>query len=206
MPRGRFITLEGGEGAGKSTQARLLAERLRAAGVSVVETREPGGTPFAEAMRAVLLGRPSQGVDPIAEALAHFAARVDHVEHRIRPALEGGQWVVSDRFADSTTAYQGAAGADAARIREIARAALGRFAPDLTIVLDVEAPTGLERARDPNRYEAKGADFHRHVRSIFRAIAAAEPARCILIDATADVATVAARIAAAVRDRLGLAL
>lgn len=206
MARGKFITLEGGEGAGKSTQAGLLFAALQRTGIDVMQTREPGGTMFAEALRTVLIGDAAQGVDPVAEALAHFAARLDHVERRIRPALESGQWVVCDRFADSTRAYQGAAGAPAQRIEEIARAALGRFAPDLTLVLDVTTELGLARARDRNRYEAKGSVFHSDVRDMFRAIAIEDDHRCVLIDATADVATVAARIAAAVQDRLGMKL
>lgn len=204
MARGKFITLEGGEGAGKSTQAGLLAASLRAAGIAVDQTREPGGTPFAEALRAVLIGDAPR--DPLAEALCFFAARADHVARRIAPALDAGRWVVCDRFADSTRAYQQAGGADPARLAAIADAALRGFAPDLTLVLDLPVAHGLARARDPNRFEAQGQDFHARVRANFLAIAAAEPARCAVIDAAADVATVAARITAAVRDRLGASL
>lgn len=203
MARGKFITLEGGEGAGKSTQAGLLAAALGRAGIVVEQTREPGGTPFAEALRIVLIGDTAQGVDPIAEALAHFAARADHVARKIRPALDAGRWVVCDRFADSTRAYQGAAGAPPDRIAKIAAAALEGFAPDLTLVLDLPVAQGLARARDANRYEAKGAAFHEAVRATFLAIAEAERQRCVRIDADAAPATVAASIAAAVRDRLG---
>ena len=207
MPRGQFITLEGGEGAGKSTQVAKLAERLRAAGHQVVATREPGGTKFAEAIRAVLVGQAAEGVDPIAEALAHFAARADHVARTIRPALEAGQLVVSDRFFDSTFAYQAVAGGiDAARFAEIRHAAIGSFAPDLTLVLDVPIPLGMARARDANRYEALGEAFHARVHAAFRSLPDAEPARCVLIDASGGIDAVAAHIAAAVRDRLGLAL
>jgi dTMP kinase len=206
MTRGKFITLEGGEGAGKSTQAGLLAAALARHGIAVEQTREPGGTPFAEALRGVLIGDAARGVDPIAEALAHFAARADHVARRIRPALDAGRWVVCDRFADSTQAYQGAGRAPADRLARIAAAALEGFAPDLTLVLDLPVAQGLARARDANRYEAKGPAFHERVRSAFLAIVEADPSRCVLIDATADMATVAARIAAAVQDRLGVKL
>lgn len=207
MARGKFITLEGGEGAGKSTQAGLLAAALQRTGIEVVQTREPGGTPFAEAIRGVLVGPAAEGVDPVAEALAHFAARADHVARRIEPALAAGHWVVSDRFVDSTMAYQILAGGLAVeRYGSIHMAALGAFMPDLTLILDVPASIGLVRARDGNRYEAKGAAFHGQVRTAFQKIANMDPARCVLIDATADVATVAARIAAAVQDRLGMKL
>jgi dTMP kinase len=206
MTRGKFITLEGGEGAGKSTQAGLLAAALARVGLAVEQTREPGGTPFAEALRSVLIGNAAQGVDPVAEALAHFSARADHVARKIRPALEAGRWVVSDRFADSTRAYQGAAGAPADRVAQIAAAALQGFAPDLTLVLDLPVAQGLKRARDANRYEAKGAAFHAAVRAMFLAIVEAEPVRCVRIDADAAPQEVATRIAAAVRNRLEVAL
>ena len=207
MPRGRFITLEGGEGAGKSTQVAKLAERLRAAGHQVLATREPGGTAFAEAIRAVLVGRAAEGVDPIAEALAHFAARADHVARRILPALEAGHHVVSDRFFDSTFAYQAVAGGiDASRFAQIRAAAIGSFAPDLTLVLDVPIALGMARARDANRYEALGEAFHARVRAAFQALPAAEPARCVLIDASSEADTVALVITEAVRERLGIAL
>lgn len=207
MPRGRFITLEGGEGAGKSTQATLLAERLRATGTPVLQTREPGGTRFAEAIRAVLIGDAAQGVDPVAEALAHFAARADHVARAIRPALEDGQHVVSDRFFDSTFAYQAVAGGiDGRRFDAIRRAAIGDFQPDLTLVLDVPTTLGIRRARDANRYERLGEAFHARVRAGFRGLAEAEPGRCVLIDASGDIAEVQRQIAAAVQDRLGILL
>ncbi len=207
MTRGKFITLEGGEGAGKSTQAGLLAAALARHGIAVEQTREPGGTPFAEALRGVLVGPAAEGVDPVAEALAHFAARADHVARRIEPALAAGTWVVSDRFADSTFAYQCfAGGVSTERFIAIYSAALQGFKPDVTLILDIPVTQGLARARDANRYEAKGPAFHERVRSAFLAIVEADPSRCVLIDATADMATVAARIAAAVRDRLGVAI
>lgn len=203
MARGRFITLEGGEGAGKSTQAGLLAAALRRGGIAVEQTREPGGTPFAEALRAVLIGEAPR--DPLAEALCFFAARADHVARRIAPALAAGRWVVCDRFADSTLAYQQAGGAAPGRLAAIAAAALAGFPPDLTLVLDLPVEHGLGRARDPNRFEAQGVEFHARVRANFLAIARSEPHRCAVIDAAADVDAVAARIAAAVHDRLGAA-
>lgn len=207
MPRGRFITLEGGEGAGKSTQLAKLAERLRAAGHAVLATREPGGTPFAEALRGVLLGEAAVGVDPIAEALAHFAARTDHVARKILPALEAGQHVISDRFFDSTFAYQAVAGGiDAVRFDQIRHAALGDFTPDLTLVLDVPIALGMARARDANRYEALGEAFHDRVRDAFRSLPQSEPGRCVLIDASGSPDTVAALIAAVVQGRLGITL
>lgn len=207
MTSGRFITLEGGEGAGKSTQAGLLAAALGRAGIDVEQTREPGGTPFAEALRGVLIGEASQGVDPVAEALALFAARADHVARRIRPALEAGRWVICDRFSDSTFAYQAVAGGlQREQFWAIQAAAIGDFAPDLTLVLDVPVAQGMTRARDPNRYERLGEVFHARVREGFLEAAAAAPARCAVIDAGADLATVAARIAAVVTQRLGVAL
>lgn len=207
MTRGKFITLEGGEGAGKSTQAGLLAATLSRAGIEVEQTREPGGTPFAEALRGVLVGPAAEGVDRVAEALAHFAARADHVARRIEPALDAGRWVISDRFADSTLAYQGIAGGlSVGRFVDIEHAALQGFKPDVTLMLDVPVEMGLLRARDTNRYERLGRAFHENVRQGFLAIAKEFPQRCLVIDATADVTTVAARIAAAVQDRLGIKL
>jgi dTMP kinase len=207
MTSGRFITLEGGEGAGKSTQAGLLAALLARAGIDVEQTREPGGTPFAEALRGVLIGEAAQGVDPVAEALALFAARADHVARRIQPALAAGRWVICDRFSDSTFAYQCVAGGLAReRFHAIQAAAIGGFAPDLTLVLDVPVALGMARARDPNRYERLGEVFHARVREGFLEAAAAAPTRCAVIDAGADLATVAARIAAVVTQRLGVAL
>lgn len=205
--RGRFITLEGGEGAGKSTQATLLAERLRATGAAVLQTREPGGTPFAEAIRAVLIGTAADGVDPVAETLAHFAARADHVARRIRPALAAGQHVVSDRFFDSTFAYQAVAGGlGRPRFEAIRAAAIGDFSPDLTLLLDLPPAFGMARARDANRYESLGEAFHARVRGAFCELAASEPGRCVLVDASGEAAEVAARIAATVQARLGLPL
>jgi dTMP kinase len=208
--RGRFITLEGGEGAGKTTQRGLLAALIRATGREVVETREPGGEAGAEAIRALLVGGEPGRWEPLAETLLHYAARAQHVARVIEPALARGAWVVSDRFADSTAVYQGAGqGVDAATIAAIAAATLGGFAPDLTLVLDIPVDAGLARAGrrgETNRYERFDGDFHGRIRAGFLAIAAAEPWRCAVIDASQEQGAVAAAIRQAVSDRLGLSL
>jgi len=210
---GAFITFEGGEGAGKSTQLARLAARLRApeSGRSeVVVTREPGGSPGAEAIRRLLVEGDADRWDAVTEALLHFAARRDHVERLIRPSLDRGGWVLCDRFVDSTMAYQGY-GHGLARdtIEALARLTLGDLKPDLTLVLDLPARDGLARtdgrAHDETRYERMDAAFHDRLRAGFREIARAEPTRCRLIDATADVDTVAAAIWSAVAQRFGLA-
>lgn len=202
--RGRFISLEGGEGAGKSTQARLLADALSALGLPVLRTREPGGAPGAEHLRNLLL----QGDitwSPQAETLLHFAARAEHVERSILPALRAGMWVVCDRFADSTMVYQGdGQGADKTAIATLTR--MLRAQPDLTLVLDVSVPTSLarlaRRGTAADRYERLGADFFATIRQGFRAIAAADFQRYHLIDAEQDPASVAADILQAVHLRL----
>jgi dTMP kinase len=211
MTRGTFITLEGGEGSGKSTQARRLAAALRAAGREVVETREPGGTPGAEAIRALLVeGEPGRWT-PMTEALLHFAARADHVARLIGPALDRGAVVVCDRFVDSTIAYQGAGqGVPDEALTMLNTAVLGKLKPDLTLVYDLPVPVGLARAaarrNGAARYESMGPAFHETVRKAFLAFARNEPDRCVVVDATADVDEVARRTLAAVSTRLGLAL
>lgn len=199
-----LITLEGGEGAGKSTQARLLAAALESRGISVLLTREPGGAPGADRLRALLLGGEVEW-SPIAETLLHFAARAEHVERTIRPALARGMIVVCDRFADSTMAYQGyGQGADRALITMLTRT-IG-LVPDLTIVLDVEPAIAASRLKqrggDPDRYERLDADFHARVRAGFRSIAGAELARCVVVDAGGSEAEVHRSVLAAVADRL----
>ncbi len=199
-----FITLEGGEGAGKTTQARHLADHLRASGHDVLLTREPGGAPGAERVRALLLDPACTWSLP-AETLLHFAARAEHVECAIRPALAAGRIVVCDRFADSTMAYQGhAQGGDRAAIAMLT--AMIGLRPALTLVLDLDAaavPARLAaRGTAADRYERLGATFFARVRDGFRAIAAADPARCVLIDAGLPEAEVAARIRATVVSRL----
>lgn len=203
---GRFITIEGGEGAGKSTQARHLAAALRGAGLTVLESREPGGTKGAERLRALLLDPDAEWV-PLAETLLHVAARADHAERLLRPALDAGTWLVCDRYADSTMAYQGyGQGADRGTIAALA--AMVGLRPDLTLVLDLPPEVGLRRAaaRAPaaDRYERLGPDFFARVGAGFRAIAAAEPERCVLIDGGAAETEVAARVLEVVRARLGV--
>jgi dTMP kinase len=204
--RGRFITLEGGEGAGKSTQARLLAERLRAHGFPVLQTREPGGAPGAEVLRGLLLSGEVAWSLP-AETLLHFAARAEHVERAIRPALEAGTWVVCDRFYDSTMVYQGYAQAgDRAAVASLS-AMLG-LKPDLTLVLDVDVPTSLARMQArgtaADRYERLGAPFFARVREGFHAIAAAEPERCVVVPAEGAAEAVAAALWSVVQRRFSL--
>jgi len=204
--RGHFLTLEGGEGAGKSTQARALAHALCALGLPVLRTREPGGSPGAERLRSLLLGGETDWSAP-AESLLHFAARAEHIDRTIRPALEAGIWVICDRFADSTMAYQGyGQGADRGLIARLS--ALMGLVPDLTLVLDVSEDTArerlLRRGADADRYERLDALFHARVRAGFRDIAKAAPDRCALIAADADEQSVHAAIMASLRDRLDL--
>ncbi|MFW6027863.1 MAG: dTMP kinase [bacterium] len=188
MSRGRFITFEGVDGAGKSTQARLLAERLRTSGRTVLLTREPGGSPGAEAVRRLLLESPPGQWDSLSEALLFYAARRDHVEQVIRPALNRGDWVLCDRFADSSHAYQGeAGGVTRAFLDELDAAVLEGLKPDLTLILDVPVRAGLARVdkrRTGGRFEDRGAAFQERVRAAFRRLAQEEPARCRLIDGT----------------------
>jgi dTMP kinase len=202
--RGRFITLEGGEGAGKSTQARILAERLAERGLPVMLTREPGGAPGAEAVRGVLLG--AGPWDGVAECMLHFAARREHVARSVGPALRAGMWVVCDRFADSTLAYQCfGQGVPRSVWEALADVALRSLRPDLTVLLDLPPEAGLARAAargDTNRYEALDPAFHARVRAGFRAIAEAEPGRCVVADATDSPERVATAILAAVQSRL----
>lgn len=210
MAHGRFITFEGGEGAGKSTQARRLAERLRAAAVAeVVLTREPGGSPGAEALRDLLVRGAADRWSPAAETLILYAARADHLERIICPALARGAWVVCDRFADSTRAYQGAGGGAAPElIAALEHAVVGACVPDLTLVFDLPAAAGLARAHGrgdaETRFESKGCAFHERLRVGFLAIAAAEPGRCAVVDASAAVDAVEQAVWTAVRERLGV--
>lgn len=186
--RGRFITLEGGDGAGKTTQSRRLAEALSAAGNPVLRTREPGGSPGAERIRGLILE--GSGFDPVAEAMLHFAARREHVVRTIWPALAAGITVICDRFTDSTLAYQGAGqGLDQGTWDRLRAVALGDFMPDLTLVMDI--PVGIGQARAlrrgaADRYERLEQGFHERVRAAFLAIAAADPGRCVVIDAARD--------------------
>ncbi len=207
--RGRLITLEGGEGAGKSTQAARLADFLRGRGITTLTTREPGGAPTAEQIRGLLV---EGGVDrwrPWSEALLHVAARIEHVETTVRPALEAGQWVVCDRFADSTLAYQGyGLGLEVAALEKLHALVLGDFLPDLTLVLDLSVAAGVARvaARDArrSRYERMDTAFHERLRSGYLDIARRAPQRCAVIDAGGDMATVAAAIMTVVTARLAI--
>ena len=210
MPeRGRFITLEGGEGAGKSTQARRLAEALRAAGLTVIETREPGGSPGAEEIRRLLTTGEAGRWSPMAETLLHNAARADHLRRTVRPALAAGSWVVSDRFADSTLAYQGYGhGIDRAFITALSAAIVDGLEPALTLVLDLPATQGLARAAarksGEDRYEKMDMAFHEALRRGYLAIAVAAPERCVVIDASGDAAATWGQVKVAVKQRLGL--
>jgi dTMP kinase len=206
--RGRFITFEGGEGSGKSTQIRTLAERLNAAKLRTVVTREPGGSPGAEIMRHLVLSGMGKLLGPEAETLLFAAARDDHVRCVIEPALKQGIWVLSDRFSDSTRAYQGSLGKVAPEVlNAMQRVTIGNLKPDLTLILDVPVEIGMKRAAvrrgsgAPDRFEAEDVKFHEGLREAYRQIAAAEPERCVLIDATAEPAAVAADVWAALRER-----
>ena len=204
---GRFITLEGGEGAGKSTQIARLKSWLESRGRSVVTTREPGGSPGAEMVRKLLVEGPADRWDGTTEALLHFAARRDHLRATVWPALKSGAWVVSDRFADSTRAYQGYGhGLDLALLDRLYAIAVGDFRPDLTLILDLPVETGLKRAAarrgTETRYENLPRDFHDRVRAGFLEIAKREPKRCVVIDASKDINTIAGAIAAVVAERL----
>ena len=208
MTRGRFISFEGGEGAGKSTQVKRLAVRLEAEGREVVLTREPGGSPGAEAIRDIVLRGDADRWSPVTETLLMYAARRDHIERVIRPALSRGAWVVCDRFADSTRAYQGAAGGtDPGLIAALETYILQEVRPDLTLMFDLPAEVGLARADAragaEMRFESKGLAFHERLRDGFRAIAAAEPARCAIVDATGDRDSVERAVWATVTERLG---
>jgi dTMP kinase len=209
VTRGRFITFEGGEGAGKSTQARILADRLRAAGREVVLTREPGGSPGAETLRRLLVEGEADRWSALSETLMMYAARADHLERTIRPALARGAVVVCDRFLDSTRAYQGAGGGvPPGLIDQLEAFVVGAERPDLTLVFDLPVETGLARAaaraEGEARFEAKGRAFHARLRQAFLDIAAREPARCVVVDATASPEAVAAAVRAAVEGRLAL--
>ncbi|MGY6708102.1 MAG: dTMP kinase [Rhizobiaceae bacterium] len=205
MKRGIFITFEGGEGAGKSTQIARLAERLRNAGSDVLVTREPGGSPGAEAVRHVLLSGAAEPFGPAMEAILFAAARSDHVEQVIRPAIARGTIVLCDRFLDSSRVYQGGdARLAPGFMKELERVAINGMMPDLTLILDLEAEQGLARATarrgddTPDRYEKETLDIHRARRDAYLAIARAEPERCVVVDAGRDPDSVARDIAAAV--------
>jgi dTMP kinase len=207
---GRFITFEGGEGAGKSTQIARLLDRLKDDGVDAIATREPGGSPKAERIRAGVLAGAARSLGPFAEALLFSAARIDHLRETIRPALARGAFVLCDRFADSTRAYQGVLGdIDPSLMRALEWATIGDTRPDLTFILDVPAEIGLARAAErrgagqgADRFEGEGRDFHERLREAFLAIARDEPERCVVVDASREPDLVAADIWRSVSDRL----
>lgn len=207
--RGRFITFEGGEGSGKSTHAAMLAARLKTLGIDVVLTREPGGSPGAEIIRHILLSGLAKPLGAETEAILFAAARDDHLRSTIRPALESGQWVICDRFIDSTRVYQGALGkVDPRLIQSLERVTVGPLLPDLTFILDVPVPVGLARATTrrgtgkTDRFEGEAMEFHEGLRRAYRALAEQEPERCIVIDGRAPKDVVAERIWTTVHSRL----
>jgi len=204
-PAGRFLTLEGIEGCGKTTQAALLADALKRAGIEVLRTREPGGTPFAERVRQLVL---EKEIGAESELFLYLAARADHVARRIRPALATGAWVVCDRFGDATLAYQGyGRGLPVGRIKSLLKWAGGPV-PDLTVLVDVPVETGLARAGRrgaTNRLDREAEGFHQRVRDGYLALADAEPSRIVVVDGTGTVTQVHARLCAAVAERLGVA-
>jgi dTMP kinase len=207
--RGRFITFEGGEGSGKSTQIKILADRLNAAKLRAIVTREPGGSPGAEIIRHLVLSGMGKLLGADAETLLFAAARDDHVHTVIKPALEQGIWVLCDRFADSTRAYQGRLGNVLPGVlNAMERVTIGDLKPDLTVILDIPVEIGMARAAarrgsgTPDRFEAEDVEFHRQLRDAYRDIAASDPRRCVLIDANGNADTVAAKVWAALRDRV----
>ena len=207
--RGRFITFEGGEGAGKSTQVARLAERIAGKVGAPLLTREPGGSEGAESIRSLLVTGTTDRWSSLSEALLIFAARDDHLRRAIRPALHAGRWVICDRFSDSTRAYQGAAGGvSRAFISALEAEVICDDSPDLTLILDVPVETGLERAMTrggaEGRFEAKGLAFHERLRTEFAEIARAEPDRCVLISADGSPAEVSERIWDTVCQKFGL--
>jgi dTMP kinase len=207
--RGRFITFEGGEGSGKSTQIKILADRLHTAKLRTIVTREPGGSPGAEIIRHLVLSGMGKLLGSDAETLLFAAARDDHVRTVILPALNQGTWVLCDRFFDSTRAYQGRlAHVPEGLLRAMQRVTIGDLKPDLTIILDIPVEIGMQRAAArrgqgaPDRFEAESVQFHQELREAYRQIAEEEPQRCVLIDASAAPDEVAAKIWTALRDHL----
>jgi dTMP kinase len=206
--RGRFISFEGGEGSGKSTQIKILAERLAGVKLHTLVTREPGGSPGAEVIRHLVLSGMGKLLGPEAETLLFAAARDDHARTVIEPALKQGTWVLSDRFSDSTRVYQGTLGHVAPELlNAMQRVTIGDLKPDLTVILDVPVEIGLKRAAArrgnaaADRFESEDVSFHQQLRDAYRKIARDEPERCVLIDATDEPARVAASIWSALRDR-----
>jgi len=207
MARGRFITLEGGEGAGKSTQISLLKEALQSQGLDVHMTREPGGSPGGEDIRDLLVNGDTHRWEPLTEALLNYAARHEHLKKVISPKLDAGTWVLCDRFSDSTMAYQGYGhGMDREIIRRLHRLVVGDMRPDLTLIMDMPVDVGLGRANargeGEDRYERMGKDFHERLRQGFLEIAHKDPGRCVVVDATGDIGAVAMVVSCEVASRL----
>jgi len=207
MSRGYFITLEGGEGTGKSTQCALLVEKLKIKGLQVVQTREPGGSDGAEKIRQLLVIGNPQSWSPVAEALLISAARDDHLRRVIAPAIEDGKFVICDRFIDSTMAYQGVGGGvDTELLKALEIHVVGKFTPDLTLVFDLDPQTGLNRAKaraqgGEDRFEAKGLAYHQKIRAAFVEIAQKYPQRCVIVDASLGVDDIEDRVWQTVSDR-----
>ena len=219
MTKGVFITLEGGEGTGKSTQVKMLGAALSAAGVDAVLTREPGGTDQAERIRNLMIQREAGNFDPLTEAMLMMSARREHLVNKIWPSMEQGKWVVSDRFVDSTRAFQGyGMGLDQGLIDRIYEMIAGAFQPDLTFVFDIDAEKGLSRSlkqlavtADKNestedRYERMGVPFHNRLRQGFLDIAKRFPDRCVIIDASQDIAAIHGQILKTIETRFGMSL
>lgn len=211
MHPGKFITFEGGEGGGKSTQSALLVEVLNKIGINCIQTREPGGTDGAEEIRNLLVTGEPKRWDSITELLLHFAARREHVEKKVKPALAEGKWVICDRFMDSTFAYQGYGhGSGASFVEMLHRLVIGSLMPDLTFVLDLPVEAGLERANSrkgkENRYERMASQFHEKVRMGFCVIAEKYPERCAVIDARQSVEVVHHTILTLLEERLGVSV
>jgi len=201
---GAFIAFEGGEGAGKSTQEALLADWLTGLGRDVLRTREPGGTPAGEAIRAILLGNEYAGLDDRAEALLFAASRGEHVMRVIQPALDAGAVVVCDRYVDSSIAYQGIGRELGDEVREVNLWATRGLQPDLTVVLDIDPAVGLSRVKNPDRLESEPIEYHRTVRQGFLDIAAADPTRYLVLDAAGDINDIASSIRERVASILGI--
>lgn len=219
MTKGVFITLEGGEGTGKSTQVKMLGAALSAAGIDAVMTREPGGTDQAERIRNLMIQRDAGNFDPLTEAMLMMSARREHLVNKIWPSMEQGKWVLSDRFVDSTRAFQGyGMGLDQGLIDRIYQMIAGEFQPDLTFVFDIDAEKGLSRSlkqlavtADKNestedRYERMGVPFHNRLRQGFLEIAKRFPRRCVIIDAGQDIATIHRQILKTIETRFGISL
>lgn len=210
---GKFISFEGGEGCGKTTQLKLLAETLTVKGISLIATRELGGTPGAEALRPVMQSGDTDRWDAVSEALIVYAGRHDHTVRKIKPTLAAGQWVLSDRYFDTSWVYQGyAAGQPIENLKTIQNIAIGDFKPDLTLIFDIDVETGLkramhdatQRAEENTRFERKGHEFHQRVREGFLTILQDNPDRCVRIDAAGSIAEVRARVWQVVRERFTL--